>query len=91
MMPSEDGYADGERDALALLAALVAGDDEGGQLVEKNMFAPAVMTALVNLLFGVLGEHGIDRAGWVAQKQAELRARLGGYVPGQPDGPPAPG
>lgn len=76
MMPSEAGYADGERDALALLAALAAGDDEGGQAITAAMFPPAVMTAVVGLLFGTLDEHGIDKAGWIAQKQAELVARL---------------
>jgi hypothetical protein len=75
--PSDAAYADGERDALAILSRILAGDDEGGQAIANNMVPPAVMTALVNLLFGELDAHGTDKAGWVARKQAELGSGTG--------------
>lgn len=66
-------YADAERDALAILAAIGRGDTEALQALE-NADLQAVMGALIVLLLGVLAETGTDPGQWLARKQAQALA-----------------
>jgi hypothetical protein len=73
---SPEAYAEGERDALAILAAIVAGDWEAVEFFQGAAAWPVVFAVVLNLLFDELAGQGTDPAGWVEQKQAGLRARL---------------
>ncbi len=73
---SAEAYADGERDALALIAALAADDWDAVKVLEAAGAFPAVLTAVLNFLFDELAGHGTDPAEWAEARQAELRARL---------------
>ena len=69
--------AEGQRNALALLAAAASGDFTGidalkaDTVIEMN----ARMAGLFTLLLDALGELGADPAEWAARKQAELLVR----------------
>lgn len=70
--------ADGERDALALLAVSTAGswDSARALAILNNADGAAVCAVLQNYILELLAELGTDPAEWVERKQAELRARL---------------
>lgn len=73
----DSGYADIERDTLAILAAALAGDGEGVGLVAANCDMFNVIGVLAYKLTRVLLEHGTDPAEWVAAQQARVREELG--------------
>ena len=76
--------ADAWRDALAILAAALEGDEEGVGAVVIHCDVHRVIGALSSMLFEVLRDRDIDPAGWVADQQARSRDELGGGVA---DGP----
>ena len=72
----EEEYADAERDAVALIGVIVAGDWQAVAAFARHGNWPVIFTAVLNLLFDELAGHGTDPEEWVAGKQAALRARL---------------
>lgn len=72
----ERGLDDGRRDALALIAGRLAGDDDGVLAVWHGASNHVmILAAACGLLVDLLDDHGVDPATWVAGKQAELLAR----------------
>lgn len=70
--------ADGERDALALLAVSTAGSWDSARVlaITNNADGGTVCAVLMGYILELLAELGTDPAAWVERKQAELRARL---------------
>jgi hypothetical protein len=70
--------ADGERDALALLAVSAAStwDSSRALAIMNNTDWPCTCAVLLDCILELLAELGADPAEWVRQKQAELVARL---------------
>lgn len=64
-------YAEGEKDALAILAAMVRDDWDVLAVFEEQSDVNRVNAGLVNLFFAVLAEHDVDPAEWIAGRQAE--------------------
>lgn len=73
---SEADYAEAERDTLAIISAIVAGDWEAVQVFEAEAVLVPVLSVLLNLLFAELEVQGTDPAGWVRRKQAEVIERI---------------
>lgn len=67
-------YRNAERDALAILAALVREDWDAVKVFTDAGDLNGVLTASFNLFFAVLAESGKDPAEWIAQRQAEWTA-----------------
>ena len=80
-MSAAPGYADGARDALALVSAALSGDEEGIRAViggQGDDHGP-LLFALVAMVIQVLSGHGTDPAWWVAEAQrAVVRDELRG-------------
>jgi hypothetical protein len=65
----DSDHEDARRDALAILSAGLAGDEEGIEAVLVNSNVPMVVGTLAGLLFEVLRDHDVDPAAWVAEQQ----------------------
>jgi hypothetical protein len=73
---SGEAVADGERDALAIIAACARDDFEVLPALLRGADGLALVVGLLNQVYDILAEHGVDPAEWAARKQAEHRARL---------------
>lgn len=72
--------AEGRRNILTALAAVISGDPRDADLASamlKGAPADAAVTACLGLLIEAVEEHGGDPAAWTARKQDEAAAQLG--------------
>lgn len=70
--------ADAWRDALAILATALEGDEDAVGTVVINADVPRVIGELASMLFEALRDRDIDPAEWVAGQQARARDELRG-------------